>query len=129
MDDNEQFIILMVADTFLTHDYESCMRYTSCNYSVLANSVLFESNLLRFFALTSFKAYEHAKHKDPTSVNDNFNLLIQALKSAKQALELYESTNDGMEGDCPYGKALSNYTIGYIYNHFADDLCNNEAKN
>ena len=78
-----------MADTFLAHDYEGCLRIAKNDYSFVANSLLFEGNLLRFLALASFKAFEHAMHADNKKLDANFDLLIQALESAQCALSIY----------------------------------------
>ena len=68
MTSNEEFIVLFMADTFLTHDYEQVLRVAMEDYSYVANSPLFEANLLRFLALASFKAFEHAIQADLNSL-------------------------------------------------------------
>ena len=60
MTSNGQFIILMMADAFLTHEYEYCLRIGKCDFSYISNSSLFESNLLRFVSMASAKQFEHA---------------------------------------------------------------------
>ena len=54
------FTILQIANTFLVHDYEYCLRIGKSDFSFWANSSLFESNQLRFVALASAKLFEHA---------------------------------------------------------------------
>ena len=53
-----QFILLMVADTYLTHDYEYSLRISGTDFSFIANTCLFEGNILRFRALASLKLFE-----------------------------------------------------------------------
>ena len=53
-----QFILLMVADTYLTHDYEYSLRISTTDFSFIANTFLFEGNILRFRALASLKLFE-----------------------------------------------------------------------
>ena len=92
---NGEFIVLLLADTFLTHDYTGCLRIAKHDYSYIANSAIFEANILRFLSLASFKAFEHAIHNvkeeelDDDVFIKNFDLLIQALKSSQAALEIY----------------------------------------
>ena len=47
------FILYIVADTYLSHDYEYSLRISIINWSYFANSCLFEGNILRFRALAS----------------------------------------------------------------------------
>ena len=55
MSDNGEFIILMMADAFLCHDYEYCLRMAKSDFSCVANQCrVFEGNLLRFVSLASF---------------------------------------------------------------------------
>jgi len=86
-----EFIILLIANTFLNHDYEGCLLIAKNDFSYVANSAIFEANLLRFLSLSSFKAFEHAIHvnNDDAAFLGNFDLLIQALRSSQDALEIY----------------------------------------
>lgn len=92
MSDNAEFIILIIADTFLTHDYEYCLSIAKNDFSFVANSSLFEGNLTRFFSLASFKLFEHAIHADSAAFVDNFHILIQSLKSVQSAYNIYSAT-------------------------------------
>ena len=76
MNPKEEFIVHHVAATFLTYDYEGCLRIANNDLSFIANSAMFEGNLLRFFALASFKAFEHAIAGDDSQFESNFGLLI-----------------------------------------------------
>ena len=84
---------------------------------------------MRFLALASFKAFEHAIQADQSAYEANLNLLIQALQCSKCALDIYEATKDGMstQDQNPYGMALSNFTHGYIYDRFAEYLHNRRS--
>lgn len=53
-----QFIILIVADTFLCNDYEYSLKISEQDFSYVANTSLFEGNILRFRALASIKLFE-----------------------------------------------------------------------
>ena len=55
-----EFILLAVANTFLTNDYEYSLRISSADFSYIANSALFEGNILRYRALASIKLFELA---------------------------------------------------------------------
>ena len=78
MTTNGEFIILLLADTFLTHDYEGCLLIATQDFSYVANSSMFEGNILRFLSLASFKAFEHATHGaiDDNACVENFGLII-----------------------------------------------------
>ena len=52
------FIVLMVADTYLTNDYEYSLRISTTNFSYTTNTALFMGNILRFRALASLKLFE-----------------------------------------------------------------------
>ena len=45
------FILYHVANLFLSTDYEKCLEVCSINFTFISNSLLFESNLLRFKGL------------------------------------------------------------------------------
>ena len=51
----ERFILYYVANIFLATDFQKCFKVCSANYSYIANSNIFESNILRFKSL----ALEH----------------------------------------------------------------------
>jgi len=53
-----QFILHMVADTYLTKDYDYSLRISTTDFSYIANTRLFEGNILRFRALASLKMFE-----------------------------------------------------------------------
>ena len=59
-----EFILLQVAVSFLTNDYEYCLRIADTDFSYVDISALFEGNILRYRSLASLKLFEHAK-KDP----------------------------------------------------------------
>ena len=50
-----RFILYHTANLFLSTNYEKCFKVCSANYSFIANSTIFEGNILRFKAL----ALEH----------------------------------------------------------------------
>ena len=76
MSDNGEFIILIMADTFLTRDYEYCLSIAKNDFSFVDNAALFEGNLLRFFSLASFKLFQHAVQADEQAFVGNFDILI-----------------------------------------------------
>ena len=80
-----QFIILIVADTFLCNDYEYCLKISQQDFSYVANTPLFEANILRFRALASMRLFEFAQSEEGDLI-ENFNLLKQAIESLRNAL-------------------------------------------
>ena len=61
---SDEFIILIVANAFLSHDYEYCLRIAKNDFQFMPNQKVFEGNLLRFASLASFKLFEHAMQAD-----------------------------------------------------------------
>ena len=114
---------------FLICDYEYCLRITQEDFSYIANSALFEGNLLRFRSITSLKLFESVVDEQEAFI-ENFDLIIQAIESAHNALSIYNTEDEEMQEMEPnqYGMALSNYTLGYIYYNFADQLCDYRIK-
>ena len=53
-----KYIVLFVAVTYLVRDYEYSLRISTTDFSYVANTYLFESNILRFRALASIKLFE-----------------------------------------------------------------------
>ena len=53
-----RFIVLMVADTYLTNDFEYSLRISTTDFSYVANTALFEGNILRFRALSNLKIFD-----------------------------------------------------------------------
>ena len=51
------FILLMVADTYLTHDYEYSLRIAETDFTSVRVRPLFEGNILRFRALASLAIF------------------------------------------------------------------------
>ena len=52
------FIVLMVAVTYLTNDFEYSYRISVTNFSYSTHTALFMGNILRFRALTCLKLFE-----------------------------------------------------------------------
>lgn len=55
MTDFGQFVMYMVAYTYLSYDFEFSLRISTTEWSYFANSCLFEGNILRFRALASLQ--------------------------------------------------------------------------
>ncbi len=92
MSSEGEVVLLAVANAFLTTDYEYSLRIASHDFSYIANSYIFEGNILRYRALASFQLYEIAVADDDICVVDNFQLLAQAIESVENALEIYKRT-------------------------------------
>ena len=57
MSDFGEFILYMVADTYLSHDFEYSLRISTFDFSYFSNTNLFEGNLLRFRALAYLEMF------------------------------------------------------------------------
>ena len=64
MTDFGLFIIFMVADTYLSHDFEYSLRISTTDFSFFVNSSIFESNVLRFRALASIEMFQNSLQED-----------------------------------------------------------------
>lgn len=118
-----KFIILNVACSFLAKEYEQSLHIASTDVSYVANTCLFESNILRYRALASFSLFRHALDEKGDFV-ENFKLLVQAIASLHNAVRIYEAIEfENVIEVSHYGLALSNYTLGYIHSQFAKELC------
>ena len=95
MTDEGEFILLQVAVSFLTNDYEYCLRIADTDFSYVDISALFEGNILRYRSLASLKLFEHAK-KEPHDYAENFKLLVYAIDSLRNAQDIYNAKNDKM---------------------------------
>ena len=119
-----KFILLCAADAYLTNDFEYSLRISTQNFSSIANSCLFEGNILRFRALASLKLFEHGLEEHEEDRQENFIYLTKAIDSLDNALEIFKAEKELREFDPNhYGVALSVYTLGYTYRAFAPYLC------
>ena len=119
-----KFILLCVADAYLTNDFEYSLRISTQNFSSIANTCLFEGNILRFRALASLKLFEHGFEESEEDKQENFTYLTKAIESLENALEIFKAEKELREFDPNhYGVALSVYTLGYTYRTFAPYLC------
>ena len=119
-----KFILLCAADAYLTNDFEYSLRISTQNFSSIANSCLFEGNILRFRALASLKLFEHGLEEREEDKQENFTYLTKAIDSLDNALEIFKAEKELREFDPNYyGVALSVYTLGYTYRAFAPYLC------
>ena len=90
-----QFITLMCADTYLINDYEYSLRIATADVSFIANTPLFEGNILRLRALASIEIFRYemgnGKREDTQNMQDNYNYLMTAIASLENALAIYEA--------------------------------------
>ena len=116
-----KFILLCVADAYLTNDFEYSLRISTQNFSSIANTCLFEGNILRFRALASLKLFEHGLEEQECYKRENFTYLTTAIDSLDNAMEIFKAEKELQEFDPNYyGVALSLYTLGYTYRTFAE---------
>ena len=129
MSENGEFIILFVANTFLMHDYEQCLSIVKQNLSRESNNRMLEGNLYRFFSLAAIKLFEDSINTDQEAFILNIDLLVQSIDTAQNALEIFNVQDQQADSKSicyepnHYGVALCKFTIGYIYENFADYLC------
>ena len=127
MTDVGEFIMLAVANAFLTNDLEYSLSISTSDFSYLANSSLFEGNILRFQSLASIKLFERAIEHENSY--ENFGFLAQAIDSAQNALTIY-NPDDSMSSAQKnfHGTALTNYLLGYIYLTFDFVVCADQIR-
>lgn len=131
-----EFIILLLANTFLTHDYEYCLRIGTSDFTIWSVSNIFRGNLVRYVSIASAKLFEHAMREQDDNFVDHVDFLYQSLTCAEKALDIYEAKHIPLENSlrhqisnlpysehqCPYGMALSNFTLAYLYDKFSQAL-------
>ena len=131
-----EFIILLLANTFLTHDYEYCLRIGTTDFTIWSVSNIFRGNLVRFVSVASAKLFEHAMREQDDNFVDHVDFLYQALTCAEKALDIYEAKHIPLETSLrhqisnlpysehqsPYGMALCNFTLAYLYDKFSQAL-------
>ena len=77
------FIMMIIVNRYLLNDIESSLRISTKDFSSVANSSLFEGNVLRFRALAQLKLFENSlehqeseSYEDLSSKEENLKLLI-----------------------------------------------------
>ena len=111
-----EFILYWVADTYLLNDFEHSLRISTTDFSYVANTALFEANILRFRALASLKLFQHCDLDNEENIREEYDYLIKAIESMQNALQIYSAIDEeGVNQKNNYGMALSNYALGYIY--------------
>lgn len=53
-----RFILYTVANTFLSQDYEHCLKICTADFSFVANNNIFEGNIYRFKALVLHEIFK-----------------------------------------------------------------------
>ena len=84
-----EFIILVIADTFLSGDYEYCLKIAGNDFSHVGDHISFRGNLMRFRSLASFRLFENAIQANDDDFEVNFDILIQSVRAAEDAHDLY----------------------------------------
>ena len=124
-----RFIVLYAVNMILQADYEYVLRICSTNFSYIANTSLFEGNILR---LKSIACEQIFKIKDETSNKEEedsenqkqiISMLFMAIDSARNGLSIYQSDNHTKKVENIYGIALQNFQIGYLLKTYASKLC------
>ena len=82
MTNEEEFILLIVSNTYLTNDFEYSLRVALKDVSFIANSCLFESNILRYRALASLKLFQECLDEN----NEDFGATLKYLTTAISSL-------------------------------------------
>ena len=113
-----QFVVLIVADTYLMNDFEYSLKISTGQYSSICNSSLFEGNILRFRAIASLKLFEDGLEEGREYMKQNFSYLTTAIDSLENSGEIFKMEEDPNH----YGVALSAYAIGYIYQNYSEHL-------
>ena len=121
------FITLITADTYLINDYEYSLRISSIDFSFIANTPLFEGNILRFRALASIEIVRYDlnfdKISDALDMKDIYYYLTNSIASLENSFNIYEAKEVMAEFEKNhYGMALALYTLGYIYKTFSQEL-------
>ena len=89
-----KFILLTAANIFLSRDYEYCLRICSTNFSYVADTALFEGNILRFRALASEQLFSlMCANLEEKEVLD-YSALFDAIDSAKNSLQIYSDAKN-----------------------------------
>ena len=87
-----EFILLVVANTYLSNDFEYSLKISVTDVSYVANTCLFESNILRYQALSYLKLFEHSKEEDDQkNMEEDFGYLTTAIACLYNAKTIYEA--------------------------------------
>ena len=90
-----RFIVIVAVNSLLSCDYDFVLRICSTNFSYIANTCLFEGNILRLKSLASEQMYKlknDAQNFEESSLDlkvEALNELFTAIESARNALSIY----------------------------------------
>ena len=93
-----RFILYFVANSFISTDYDKCLKVCSINFSYVANSPLFESNLLRFKALSLEYIFIQRTSDDiedgqpELSSQKGVNMLLDAFLMVQNSLKIAQTS-------------------------------------
>ena len=111
MTNQGKFILMAAVNIFLCQDYSYTRRICSTNFSYVANTSLFEGNILRINALASEQLYlarASCKYLDDDERMQNIASLFAAIQSATNALDIYNCSLKATSRNI-YGYALQNF--------------------
>ena len=86
-----QFILLMAANAYLSNDFEYSLRISLQDVSYVANSRIFESNILRYRALASLKMFEYGFDTSADDRRETIEYLSSAIDNIENALIIYKT--------------------------------------
>ena len=81
----DRFILLTVANIFLSSDYEYALRLCQYNFSFVANTSLFEGNILRFKSLSAEQIFKNNMENQEESDENNetgIRMLFYSIEAA-----------------------------------------------
>ena len=86
-----------MANIFLSSDYEYCLRICQYNFSYVANTSIFEGNILRFKSLAAEQIFKHSLEREDSQdgdndSNSNIRMLFYAIEAAQNAREIYDES-------------------------------------
>ena len=91
---------MTAVNILLQADYEYVLRICSTNFSYIANTSLFEGNILRLKSLASEQIYKikadtynQEEEEDQEYKTKNISKLLMAIDAAKNGLQIYQSDN------------------------------------
>lgn len=83
--------MLMVANAYLSNDFEYSLRVSLQDVSYVANSRIFEGNILRYRALASLKMFEYGFNESTDDCRHTFESLTNAIDNIENALIIYKT--------------------------------------
>ena len=120
-----RFILYTAANTFLSNDYEHCLKICETDFAYIANSHLFEGNILRFKALAHHEIYKISTARQHPSVYER-DVTGDPVKLARMLTEAEEALLNAKEvfklgiHQSSKGIALVEYHLGCLYKDHAE---------